>query len=183
MKTGIGATNARAKAARERIAALSVEHNEMHASAAAARAALEAVGSEPQAADFESSQGWSQAVFDWRRAHVKAVEDVRNSEDEARQHAIAAEIEAASAEIAAAEADRAQLMAEHFAAQADALAGQLLAAVRKFEATRNPNHDYGLKILKRWQVTNYSGVMTLEPSIASEAVIDLSHHALAAELS
>ena len=182
MKTGIGATNARAKAARERIAALSVEHNEMHAGTAEARAALAAVGREPQAVDFESSEAWSQAVFDWRRAHLKAVEDVRRSEDEARQHAIAAEIEAANAEIVAAEADRAHLIAEHFAAQADTLSGQLLAAVRKFEATRNPNHDYGLKILKRWQLVNYSGVMTLEPSIANEAMLDLSHQALAAEV-
>ena len=182
MKTGIGATNARAKAGRERIAALSAEHNDIHAGAAEARAALVAVGSEPQAADFESSEAWSQAVFDHRRAHLKAEEGVRNSENDARQHAIAAEIETAKAEIAAAEADRAHLMAEHFSAQADDLAGQLLTAVRKFEATRNPNRDYSLKFLKRWQLVNYSGVMTLEPSIASEAALDLSHQALAAEI-
>lgn len=183
MKTELAGTNLQARKARERIVALSDEHNRIHSSGAEARAALAAVGSEPQAAAFESSEAWNSAVFEWRRAHLKAQEAVSACENEERQLAIAAEIEVAKGEIVAAEAERAHLIAEHFAAQADALAGQLISTVRKFEATRNPNREYRMKNLKRWQVTNFSGVLTMEPSIATEEPIDLSHQALAAEIS
>jgi hypothetical protein len=182
MKKEIAATNKRAKEARERISALSEEHNQIHTKGAEARAALAAVGGEPQATDFEDSNSWSRAVFDWRRAHMKETQAVQESENEARQHEIAAEIESANAEIAAAENERMGLVAEHFATQADELAGQLHASLLKFEATRDHNRDYGLKNLKTWKAVNYYGVHTVETSMVSPAVIDFSPHALAAEI-